>query len=282
MNLLKYKDFHDYGLPHNKADNPIKIMENINYLYNKVKQCTRNVTYFDLYKINTIIIQDSEFEAQVNALEPYTTAIINANITTANEIYSPGDMIVKNIDGTTSTIFAQRGGIFYPKIVTKTDVLNTNNFTYDFSFAFQSAAPAVNTSAVATKDEATSTWTTDYAAKITFNGLKSGIPASPYNRVFTKPTSSNWTTSEEENITANTTTIEFEISAAHLETTKDDVKIYTQIEPIVHCYSTNEEIYMDQEISYSKTKDATKDDPQEGKYTIKHPLTSLCTKVVIK
>jgi hypothetical protein len=76
--------------------------------------------------------------------------------------------------------------------------------------------------------------------------------------------------------------MEFEISAAHLEKTKDGTKTYTQIEPIVHCYSANEEVYMDQEISYSKTKDAIGDDPQEGKYTIKYPLTSLCTKVVIK
>lgn len=284
MNVLKYKDFHDYGLPHNKADSPTKIMENINYLYNKMKQCTRNVTYFDLYKINTIITQDSEFEAQVNALEPYTTAIINANITTATDIYSPGDMIVKNIDGTTSTIFAQRGGIFYPKMVTKTDDLNTNNFTYDFSFAFQSAAPTADTSSEAMKDEetSTSTWTADYAAEIIFKELKSGTPASPYNQVFTKPTSSNWTTSEEEHIDINTTTMVFGVVAAHLEKTNNNTTTHIPIEPIAHCYSTNEEIYMDQEISYSKTKDATEDSPQEGEYIIKYPLTALCTKVVIK
>lgn len=281
MNVLKYKDFHDYGLPHNKADNPTKIMENINYLYNKMKQCTRNVTFFDLYKINTIITQDSEFEAQINALEPYSTAIINSNITTAKQVYSPGDMIVKNIDGTTSTIIAQRGGIFYPKTIKKLDS-NNNNFSYEFSFDFRSAAPAVTTPTEAKKDEATSTWTADYAAEIIFNGLKSGVPASPYNKVFTKPTSSNWTTSKEENIDINTTTMAFGITAAHLEKTNNNTTTYIPIEPIAHCYSTNEEIYMDQEISYSKIKDAIEDSPQEGEYIIKYPLTSLCTKVVIK
>ena len=186
MNVLKYNDFHDYGLPHNKADSPTKMMENINYLYNKMKQCTRSVTYFDLYKIHTIITQDSEFEAQVNALEPYSTAIINSNITTANQTYAPGDMIVKNIDGTTSTIQAQRGGIFYPKTVKKGSS-NNNNFSYVFSFDFRSAAPAVGTTSEDELTEGKTELTVDFAETLSFKGLGGGIPASPYNLVKSKP-----------------------------------------------------------------------------------------------
>jgi hypothetical protein len=186
MNLLKYKDLYDYGLPNASAGNPTQIMENIEHLYKKMKQCTRNVTFFDLYKINTIITQDSEFEAQINALEPYSTAIINSNITTSNQVYSPGDMIVKNIDGTTSTIIAQRGGIFYPKQVTKVTSDN-NNFSYDFTFYFKSAAPATGSSSADAFEGGKTELNVDFAETLEFQKLGGGVPASPYNLVKSKP-----------------------------------------------------------------------------------------------
>ena len=252
MNLLKYKDFHDYGLPHNKADNPTKIMENINYLYNKMQQCTRNVTYFDLYKINTVITQDSEFEAQVNALEPYSTAIINSNISTSSGTYSPGDMIVKNIDGTTINVFAQRGGIFYPKLIQKIDG-DDNNYSYAISFAFQQAAPSVKSTDTDSNEDSDDTWEVDYAETLTFANLKGGAPASPYNLVYNNPTA-----------TDGIVTLTFDAAF------KDDKEIY----PIVHAYNNTEEIYMDQVIEYNNSA--------EPKSFTAKLYSTICTKVVIK
>lgn len=266
MDLLKYKDFHDYGLPHAKADDSEKIMENIEYLYQKMKQCTRNVTYFDLYKINTVITQDSEFEAQINALEPYSTAIINSNITTANQVYSPGDMVVKNIDGTTSTIIAQRGGIFYPKTVTKGNS-NNNNFSYDFSFDFKSVAPAAGTTSDAKLGEGEKELTVDFAETLLFKGLSGGTPSSPYNLVKNKP-KDGWTSGDRIAISDSIMTIN--IDADHKDT--------TPIDPIVHCYSDKEEIYMDQAISYISS-DSENEKPT---FNITLQKTNLCTKVVIK
>lgn len=249
---LEYKDFHDYGLPYAKTANADDIMKNIEYLYQKMKQCTRKVTYFDLYKINTIITQDSEFDAKINALEPYSTAVINTKITTANDTYSPGDMVVKNTDGTTTTIFAQRGGIFYPQsLVKKSD--DKNNYTYDFSFAFQSTSPDINSSPVSVvpeqKDEGL-VWTAEYASTINFTGLKSGVPASPYNAVYINPTVTNGM------IVLNTPIAK-------------DAK-QEAIYPIVHAYVDNEEVYMDQMIASGSDQ-----------FTIKL-IGTLCTKVVIK
>lgn len=269
MNVLKYKDFHDYGLPHNKADNPAKIMENINYLYNKMKQCTRSVTFFDLYKINTIITQDSEFDAQINALEPYSTAIINSNITTANQVYSPGDMIVKNIDGTTSTIRAQRGGIFYPKTIKKIDN-NNNNFSYDFSFDFRSAAPGPGDPSISKPNEDNTEWTVDFAETLLFQGLTGGVPASPYNLVKSKPTN-GWVDNDSDRIKIfEDGTMTIEIDADHKDT--------TPIDPIVHCYSDKEEIYMDQAILYKPSNSES----EKPTFDITLQKTNLCTKVVIK
>lgn len=269
MNLLKYKDFHDYGLPHNKADNPTKIMENINYLYNKMKQCTRNVTYFDLYKINTIITQDSEFDAQVNALEPHSTAIINTNITTANQVYSPGDMIIKNTDGTTSTIIAQRGGIFYPKTVQKFSS-DDNNFSYNFSFYFRPVAPVADTTSEDTLDEGATSLTVDFAETLLFKGLSGGVPASPYNLVTSK-LEGGWVAGDRIRIKISDLTMTINIDADHVDKT-------IPIDPIVHCYSDKEEIYMDQTILY-KTPDA---ENTKATFDITLQKTDLCTKVVIK
>jgi hypothetical protein len=152
VNLLKYKDFHDYGLPCEKPANHTDIMKNITYLYNKMQACTRNVTYFDLYKIHTVINNSSEFESQVSALGPYSTAIVNTRFSRPEGEYSPGDLVVKNLDGTTTTIFAQRGGIFYPQTIVKdSDV--SQNYTYDFIFAFREKAPETGSEEVSTKDD---------------------------------------------------------------------------------------------------------------------------------
>jgi hypothetical protein len=149
MSLTKYKDFHDYGLPYNLTNtenNPSnltqaeRMMKNIEYLYQKMDQCTRNVTYFDLYKFSRVITEASQLQAEINALEPFTAAIVNTNIDTGDGvIYAPGDIIVKNIDNTSSTIRAQRGGIFYPSSIKRSE--QENNYTYDIQFSFRSAAP---------------------------------------------------------------------------------------------------------------------------------------------
>lgn len=271
MDLLKYRDFHDYGLPYAKAANVTDIMTNIEYLYQKIKQCTRNVTYFDLYKINTIITQSSEFESQVNALEPYTTAIINSHIATATTSYSPGDMVVKNIDGTISTIFAQRGGIFYPKQIVKHST-DESNYTYEFLFAFQPASPAT-ASAIATYDSITNTWNADYAKNIAFSSMKSAAPVSPYNNVLHKP-EAGWASSEEDQIAVVSEELQINVNA-------DFTQNNTPIDPIIHCYANNEEIYMDQHISHTITS-VEGAETMEGYFLVKLPKTSICTKVVIK
>ena len=222
--------------------------------------------------------QDSEFEAQVNALEPYSTAVINTHIATASETYSPGDMIVKNIDGTTSTIFAQRGGIFYPKTIKKT-YLDDSNFSYDILFAFQSTAPKINstsnvsgTDSTDDEDDKNDTWDASFAANLNFKNLSAGVPATPYNQAFVKTKGSDWSSHTYKNMSISgttTKTMSIVIEADFIK--KDDLDI--EISPIIHCYADKEEIYMDQSVEYSSATKA---------FTVKMPVVELCTRVVVK
>jgi hypothetical protein len=106
-------NFHDYGLPKPNASSHTDIMTNINFLYQKMQECTRNVTYFDLYKVTSVLNNEAEFDAQINALSPYSTMVINTPVVTGDgSQYNIGDMVIKHNDGTHDIIRAQRGGIF--------------------------------------------------------------------------------------------------------------------------------------------------------------------------
>jgi hypothetical protein len=140
MSKLNYQQLHDYKLPFPEGASGTETLANIQHLYKKINQCTRNITYFDLYKFNSVISDPNQLQAQINALEPYTAAIINANINTGDGFqYTPGDILVKNNDNTVNIIKAQRGGIFYPSSITRS--AGSNNYTYNIEFSFQSSEP---------------------------------------------------------------------------------------------------------------------------------------------
>jgi hypothetical protein len=120
-------------------------MHNIRYLYQKIEKCTRNITYFDLYKIASVLNNDAEFESKVNELPPYSSMILNTpvQLTGTNTSYNIGDIVVKNPDGTHEVIAAQRGGIFYPSSIQRINA-DDDNYTYNFMFSYQSAEPNIN------------------------------------------------------------------------------------------------------------------------------------------
>lgn len=261
MILENYQNFHDYGLPYNLTnteDNPSnltqaeRMMKNIEYLYKKMTLCTRYVTYFDLYKFTTVITEPTKFQTEINNLEPYTSAIINTSINTeTGQVYSPGDIVIKNNDGSTNIIQAQRGGIFYPSEIKKED--GENNYTYNFTFAYKSAAPS---SQKETATHSGDTWTGKYATQMVFEQLAGNTVGSPYNYVYEE-----WNDAFSDTFTAATT-----------------VTTNLPIPPIVHCYAGSEEIYADQTVAYTAGSGEEK-----GSYTVNISIkNNLCSKVVIK
>ena len=103
--------------------------------------------------------------------------------------------------------------------------------------------------------------------------MKSGAPISPYNNVLYKP-ETGWAASEEDQIGIVGEEIQIQVDS-------DFTDNNTPIDPIIHCYANNEEIYMDQHISYTTTG-VEGDETMEGYFLVKLPKTSICTKVVIK
>ena len=246
--LIKY---YNYELPYpNNANDSSKVMENIKFLYKKMQLCTRNVSYFDLYKINAVVSQASELQSTINALPAYSSLIVNTHADLGEgNVYDIGDLVVKHNDNTTSTIKAQRGGIFYPSSIQK-ETEDPNNFSYTINFLYQSVAP-VEGESIAEKNDETGIWAADYAQNITFKGIKDGVSVSPYNQTYTYSAGD----------------IMF-INAAMINGEK--------IKPIIHAYhqlsnGSIEEVYADQDIL-----------EVDGGFELQIDANKIISKVVVK
>lgn len=278
---LTIKDFQDYGLPYpdlkdsNNSTQADLFMKNIEYLYKKVQQCTRQVSYFDLYKIKDTVSNSSELEAKIAALAPFTSLVVNINTETQDgHKYSPGDLIVKHVDGTFSAIKAQRGGIFYPKLVQRRQAQDSSgensNYVYDFTFSFKENAPSPNSSATIDGKEVADTTQWDasdkYSANMVFQGLETNSVGSPYNQVIT---------TNDKNYNSLFTDTGFLLTCAY--NTNE-----LPIPPIIQCYyehdNISEEVYVDQIVKL---------DSNSWKIQLLHQLTTdstipIISKVVIK
>lgn len=233
-----FTTYSNYGLPHPNAGNEIEIQENIEALYAKMAQCTRQISYFDLYKITTIVNQASELSSQINALAPYTSLIINTPIETGDGVrYNIGDLVVKNSDGSHNIIEAQRGGIFYPQKIEKVNT-NDKNYSYNISFSYQSSAPSSGKADISPMNNVWEVQNNQYVEKLTFQNIGSGAVGSPYNLIF-----------EGDNATSFT----FDASIVNNKV----------VDPIIHAYAVDpntnvwEEVYVDQDITYNKSNDKT-------------------------
>ncbi len=230
--------YHDYGLlPYPNASGPDQFLANIHFLQEKITATTRKLAYWDLYRISTILTDPNQFQGAVNDLLPYSSLIINTNISGEAD-YAPGDLVIKHDDGSIEKIKAERGGIFWPHKIIK----DSNNYNYSFEFYYSAVPPS--TSGGTPIVGVNNIWDASdaYAEKITYQGLFGGGVGSPYNNYQVD--------------TINTTT---SITAA---TRKNSSNVDVPIEPIVKLFSTKtinvgsvettqyEEIYCDFDLKY--------------------------------
>lgn len=172
---ISYKNYQDYGLKYPKASSPQEIMENIEYLYEKIKHCTRDLSYYDLYRIKDIVTNPSELQSKINSLDLYSSLVINTNIQEGDQTYNIGDIVIKLSDGKTELIKAQRGGIFYPSKISK-----GSGSTYSIDFTYNASAPEQPSLTTQINEKAT-----NLAKQMTFTGLTGGVAGSPYNKIVT-------------------------------------------------------------------------------------------------
>lgn len=169
-NLFQY-----HKLPNPNASCPAEFLQNIEYLESKIDATTRELSYWDMYKISDVLTTSSEFQSSVNKLLPYSSLVINTTIVGDTD-YFPGDIIVKRPNGNYDIIRAERGGIFYPSEIVKAE----STYTYDFTFSYKAAAPSGDNIDISVTNNK---WTATYRPQITFKGLTAGSVGSPYNKV---------------------------------------------------------------------------------------------------
>lgn len=169
--------YHDYGvLPYPNASNKSQFLSNIEFLQEKINSTTRNVSYWDLYKISTILSDPNRFQSAINDLLPYSSLVVNTRVFGKWDC-SPGDLIIKKNDGSVEKITAERGGIFWPQKITK----DPNNYNYSFEFYYSASAPTEEEKEVTASNNA---WdaSSSYAKKIVFKNLLGDSVGSPYNQ----------------------------------------------------------------------------------------------------
>ena len=178
--------FQDYGLPSDKhvghtSYSGACAKEDIDYLYQKIKDFSRETTQWDLYKITQVVTNQEQFQAQVNSLPPYSSAIIASKFVSEDgDNYSQGDLVYKNLDGSVTHIQSERGGVFRPTSITK----NANNYT--ISFQYISKEPTEN--ATESVVENGGQWISNDTQKkqIEFKNLSVATPSSIYGMIINK------------------------------------------------------------------------------------------------
>ena len=133
-----------------KAANAADFQSQIDKLNTKLNSVAKNLTYFDFYNIVDVTVNKNNFSAQVNALTPNTSLIINSEPFFLNNVYyNTGDIIFKSSNSNIVHIKAQTGGIYYPYKITK---LNNSN-SYSIQYKYTSTQPNTNTSTSTTVNQ---------------------------------------------------------------------------------------------------------------------------------
>lgn len=157
-----------------KATNARDFQTQIDNLNTKLDSVAKNLTYFDFYNIVDVTINKNNFSAQVNALTPNTSLIINSEPFFLNNVYyNTGDIIFKSSDSNIVHIKAQTGGIYYPNKIT------FENNSYSIEYKYTPTQPVTGSSTdvdVSIEDQAA-----DGAAEIIkFNGLTTHASSTIY------------------------------------------------------------------------------------------------------
>ena len=157
-----------------KAANAADFQTQINNLNTKLDSVAKNLTYFDFYNIVDVTVNKSNFSAQVNALTPNTSLIINSEPFFLNDVhYNTGDIIFKSSNSNIVHIKAQTGGIYYPNKIT------FKNNSYSIEYKYTPTQPATGSSTdvdVSIENQAAG----GAAETIKFNGLTTHAPSTIY------------------------------------------------------------------------------------------------------
>lgn len=161
-----------------KATNAKDFQTQIDNLNTKLDNVAKNLTYFDFYNIVDVTVNKNNFSAQVNALTPNTSLIINSEPFFLNNVYyNTGDIIFKSSNSNIVHIKAQTGGIYYPNKIT----FDKNSNSYSIEYKYTPTQPATGTTedVQVSKDNQEDT-ANGAAYTMNFNGLKNSNQGTIY------------------------------------------------------------------------------------------------------
>ena len=138
--------------------------QRLNDLDKKIASVKKNITYLDALNITDAVISKENFAAQVNALVPNSSLVINTEPFNENgENYNRGDVILKDANDTVHHIPGQQGGLYYPTSVTQ------NGANYNINYKFTPVEPTNGDISISVNSSISSP-----VSNITFTGLDGG------------------------------------------------------------------------------------------------------------
>lgn len=157
------------------AKSSTQYQERLNELDQAIASVKKNITYLDTLNIIDAVTDKKNFAAQINALTPNSSLVINTEPFNEGGInYSRGDIILKDASDIIHHIPGQSGGLYYPKKITTKDNVNYN-IEYSFINAIPTQSSASATMPSEKNEEGVYAAEVDPAAmSIVFNGLSGG------------------------------------------------------------------------------------------------------------
>ena len=247
-----------------------KTLDYLEQLDNKLGAAERDLNYYDLYKIVSVVDSEEQLYSAKASLYPNTALIINAaqRISLDGESYKRGDLIVRKNDGSYTHVKSEAGGFWAPNKLTKSTGKSTTQEsanTYQLQYSWNSEEPSNGTTKtlIANND---GTGTTDPsnlenkpARTINLNyNVEGQMQIYGFSKVATEA--------------KDRTPFEFS-----LITRKDSNDQYQIIWPLVKCFgANNEEVAC--EVRYTYTYDSNK---HTGTITYNWPAP-VVVKMVIK
>lgn len=204
------------------AKSNTQYQERLNELDQAIASVKKNITYLDTLNIIDAVTDKKDFAAQMNALTPNSSLVINTEPFNEGGVnYSRGDIILKDASDIIHHIPGQSGGLYYPKKITQSDAEAMN---YNIEYTFINAIPPTGVVSVAVGEEIK---IEDAKQNIEFSGIGGGEAKD--SRVY-----GNWLSSGE----------------VVWETYKKEDDTYDYIEPMIEFYFVDESSMERVEIDY--------------------------------
>ena len=98
-------------------ENATDIKSALNYINQKLNEITRQVSFWDIYNVTQVLLNDNDLTSKLAILNIGEAAIVNANVLTdGKENHYRGDIAYRKADGNLIWIPAENKGIYKPSI----------------------------------------------------------------------------------------------------------------------------------------------------------------------